>query len=132
MTRNKGLTLILAVLLTLVLLGSLSALAASNTVPVSRLDEDTFGISPNDLKPSNCTMNLTNIQTGAGLVFGTAANDLIMGSAGGDIILGAGGDDCIVAGGGNDNMIGGAGTDVCLGGPGTDAFPLGGCETQIQ
>jgi Ca2+-binding RTX toxin-like protein len=118
------------VLIIIIVLGAFNAIAASNTVPTSRAYEDSFGISPNDLKPSDCTMNISNITTGSGLIFGTAANDLIMGSTSGDIIFGAGGNDCIAGGAGNDWILGGAGTDVCIGGPGSNTFNT--CETEID
>lgn len=122
--------IVVVILGILIVFSTATAIAASNTVEPSRIYEDSFGISPNDLKPSDCTMNITSIRTGSGFIFGTAANDLIMGSAGGDWIFGLGGDDCIVGGGGNDTVFGGTGTDVCLGGPGADTFNA--CETEID
>jgi Ca2+-binding RTX toxin-like protein len=117
--------LTLIILFMLIVLGTVNAIAASNTVPASHVDEDSFDIFPNDLKPADCTMNITNIRAGSGILFGTAANDLIMGTASGDIIFGLGGNDCIVGGAGNDLILGGAGTDICFGGEGSDSL---GCE----
>jgi Ca2+-binding RTX toxin-like protein len=123
----------LGVIMTLVLIGlsAVSAVAASNTVPASNLDDDSFGITANDLKPSECAgINLTNVVVVSGIGAGTSGNDLILGSTGGDWMFGRGGDDCIIAGGGDDRIFGNNGTDVCNGGAGSDnAFQ---CETELN
>ncbi|MDF1501096.1 MAG: hypothetical protein P1P76_11565 [Anaerolineales bacterium] len=105
------------------------AVAASNTVPFTRLDEDSFPITANDLKPSGCSsLNLSNIVIGGN---GTNGNDLILGSAGDDDLSGGNGADCIVGGGGNDNLNGGQkGNDILLGGEGDDSLK-GGQDTDI-
>lgn len=136
-------------LLVMILLSVVGAVAASNTVPFTRLDDDSFPITANDLKPSACSsLNLTSVvvvTNGSG----TSGNDLILGSAGGDNLRGDDGDDCIVGGGGddtlqgqrgddiilgqdgNDTLRGNQGTDVCNGGDGTDqGHPS--CETEIS
>jgi hypothetical protein len=129
-------------LLVLIMLSLMTALAASNTVPASRLDDSRTSTDVNDLKPAQCAgLNLTNIVTGSGTFGGTTQNDLILGSSGADTIMGNAAlwdtsNDCIVGGGGNDNiwgdgwLLGGTGNDVCIGGPGTDTFHN--CEVQIQ
>jgi Ca2+-binding RTX toxin-like protein len=143
-------------LIVLVLVSILSAAAAANIVPSTRADDVSLGArTANQLKPPQCTMNLTNIVrcTGTALCSGTAANDLILGTPGNDTgangrIVGGAGDDCILGGAGdddlrgqggndiilggdgNDTINGGAGTDICYGGAGTDTFS--GCETIVD
>ena len=116
---------------TLILLGVVTAVAATNTVPSTRLDLKSASIGINHLKPAACSgIIFTNLITGAGTITGTAGNDLILGSAGADTIDGAGGNDCILGGGGDDQITGGDGNDICLGGPGTDIFID--CEGEYQ
>jgi Ca2+-binding RTX toxin-like protein len=125
-------------LVVLVLASVLSAAAAANIVPATRADDLSLGApTANQLKPPQCTMNLTNIVrcTGTALCSGTAGNDLMLGTAGNDTgnnarIVGGNGDDCILGGAGDDNLRGQGGNDVCIGGPGTDTFNT--CETSIQ
>jgi Ca2+-binding RTX toxin-like protein len=147
MSITKSLRVSITLLLTMVLLSVVGAVAASNTVPFTRLDDDSFSITANDLKPSACnSLNLTTIVVGAN---GTTGNDLILGTSGNDSLMGSDGDDCIVGGGGddalrgqkgndillgddgNDTINGGQDTDVCNGGPGTDSGHPS-CETEID
>ena len=109
-----------------------SALAATNTIPVSRAERDVSTITVDQKKPQPACNGITvttiitgggNGDNGANLVLGTAA---VNGN-----LRGMGGNDCIHGGGGNDALRGDAGTDVCIGGPGTDTFHAT-CETQIQ
>lgn len=122
-------------LILLFLASLITAMAASNTVPPTRLGQVNIPINANALKPPECAaLNLTNIvvcpSTG-GTCNGTDANDLILGSAFADNISGGKGDDCILGGGGDDFLKGDQGNDVCIGGPGNDTFHPS-CETQIQ
>lgn len=118
-------------LITLILVSSVTAVAATNTVPATRVTDQIRSVGVNDLKPSACAaLSLTNLVTGTGSLTGTAGNDLILASSSADTIDGLGGDDCILGGGGDDLITGGPGTDVCIGGPGTDIFAT--CETEIQ
>lgn len=118
-------------LVALILFSSVTAVAATNTVPVTWLDSATSSVGINDLKPSACAgLFLTNLVSGAGTFTGTSGNDLILGSSGVDAIDGLGGDDCILGGGGDDQISGGDGNDICLGGPGTDVFTT--CEGENQ
>ena len=112
----------LLVLLGVILVVSYTALSAANSVPLSRLGLTTKSITPNDLKPSECTMTITNVVycRAQGTCNGTNANDLIFGTPGNDKIQGKQGDDCILGGGGDDELYGDQGNDVCLGGPGTN------------
>ena len=115
----------------LVLVSVITAIAATNTIPPTRLGNQTRSISSNDLRPASCaSLDLRNIISGSGSITGTNGNDLILGSPGDDVIHGLGGDDCILGGGGNDTISGGDGTDVCNGGgnPG-DSFDA--CEAII-
>ena len=134
-------------LITLITVNAASAFAAANSVPASRLDDDSFSITANDLKPAECAaLNLTSIVVAGN---GTAGNDLILGTAGNDNLRGSDGDDCIVGGGGddsldgqkdndillgqdgNDSLRGSQDTDICDGGAGTDSGHNS-CETEIN
>jgi Ca2+-binding RTX toxin-like protein len=121
-------------LLILIIVGVISALAATNTVPTTRADSVSQAINANALKPIECAaLNLTSVVLcpgGGANCDGTGANELILGSLSAERIRGRGGTDCILGGDGNDNIIGNAGGDVCIGGPGTDTFAT--CETAIQ
>lgn len=108
------------ILIVLIAVNAASAFAAANSVPASRLDDDSFSITANDLKPSECSsLNLTNIVVAGD---GTASNDLILGTAGNDNIRGSDGDDCIVGGGGDDSLDGQKGNDILLGQDGNDSL----------
>ena len=122
------------ILFILISVSALTAIAAANTVPTSRLAQRTIAINANDLKPAACAaLNLTAVvacPSGGGACNGTAASELILGTANIDTIKGKGGSDCILGGAGDDDLSGNGGTDVCIGGPGTDTFHA--CATQIQ
>jgi Ca2+-binding RTX toxin-like protein len=118
-------------LVALIIITSVMAFAATNTIPDTNITYQTQTVGINNLKPSICAgWDLTNLITGAGTITGTAGNDLILGSSGADTIDGLGGNDCILGGGGDDLITGGDGTDVCIGGSGTETFIT--CETQIE
>jgi Ca2+-binding RTX toxin-like protein len=117
----------------LILISVVLAVAASNTVPGSRLASRSAAINANALKPVECAaLNLSAIVicSGSGTCNGTAANELVIGTSLADTIRGRGGTDCIMGGGGDDDITGSAGSDVCIGGPGNDTFHT--CETIIQ
>jgi Ca2+-binding RTX toxin-like protein len=121
------------VLVTLIFISTLTAMAAGNTIPTTRLDENTAAMNANAIKPAACSaLNLTAIVicSGVGICNGTGANELILGTPADQRIRGRGGTDCIVGGDGNDDLIGNNGGDICIGGPGTDTFTT--CETRIQ
>jgi len=121
------------VLAILIFISILAAVAAGNTIPATRLDENNAAMNANAIKPASCSaLNLTAIVIcpGGGTCNGTGANELLLGTSVGETIKGRGGTDCIVGGGGNDSLIGNGASDVCIGGPGTDNFTT--CETQIQ
>ncbi len=102
----------------LLLLASLGASAAANSVPATRLSSTTYATSPNQFAPAICAgISLTSIFVGGN---GGSGNDLVLGTAGTDTLSGNGGADCILGGGGNDNLSGNGGNDVIDGGPGTD------------
>lgn len=117
--------------LALILFSVVTAIAATNTVPSTRLDHHSAPIGLNDLSPSNCAgIFVTNLVTGSGTITGTGGNDLILASSAADTIDGLGGDDCIVGGGGDDFITGNDGADICIGGPDNDTFAT--CEGEIQ
>jgi len=98
----------------LVLVSVATAIAATNTVPPTRLDSQTRSITANSLKPAWCaSLDLSSVIAGSGAITGTNGNDLILGSAGDDTINGLDGNDCIVAGDGADTINGGNGSDIC-------------------
>ena len=109
-----------------------SALAATNSVPMSRAERDVSAVTVDQKKPKPACngITVTVLVTGGG--DGGNGDDLVIGTAAVDTNLrGKNGDDCILGGGGNDMLRGDGGTDVCIGGPGTDTFDAS-CETQIQ
>lgn len=115
----------------LLIISSMTAVAATNTVPPTRVDSQSIFFNINHLKPAACAgINVTNLVVGSGTIIGTEGNDLILGSFGADEIYGMGGNDCILGGGGDDIIDGGDGNDVCVGGPGSDTFAN--CEGEIQ
>lgn len=116
-------------LLILILIGAVTAIAATNTVPSTRIASQVDSVKVNDLKPAVCaSTQLTNLVIGSGTLSGTPGNDLILGSSGADMIDGLGGNDCIVGGGGDDQINGGDGNDACLMGTGNDIFTS--CEVE--
>ena len=118
-------------LIALIIISSVTAFAAVNTIQATNVAYQTMSVSINDLKPPACAgWFLTNLVTGTGSLTGTEGNDLILGSSDTDTIDGLGGDDCILGGGGDDQVTGGNGTDVCIGGPGNDTFTT--CEGENQ
>lgn len=124
------LRLTVVVLGVLVLSSMISAMAASNAVPQTGLDEIRHSTTVNELKPPQCdSLDLTNLIVATGMISGTAENDLILGSAGDDTISGEGGNDCIVSGSGDDILSGDSGTDVCIGGNGSDIL-FDSCESK--
>jgi len=122
-------------LVVLILVSIGSAVAATNTVPPSRLTDQKGIITVNTLKPPACAaLNLSAIivcPSAGGACDGTDASELILGGPLVDDIKGGKGDDCILGGGGDDQLRGDQGTDVCSGGPGNDGFHPS-CETQTQ
>ena len=114
-----------------IVMTSMTAIAAANTVPPSQVDDQSVSYNVNHLKPSACSgIVMSNLVTGSGTLTGSEGNDLIIASSGADVIDGAGGNDCILGGGGADTITGGDGSDVCLGGADADAFIT--CESEVQ
>ena len=133
MNRHFNLRAASWILIVLIFVSSITALAAGNTVPSTRLDEQASAVNANALKPASCAaLNLTRlvICTGAATCNGTNAKELILGTSNAETIQGRGGTDCILGGDGDDSIIGNGASDVCIGGPGTDTFTT--CETIIQ
>jgi Ca2+-binding RTX toxin-like protein len=116
-------------LLALVSASAITALAAANLVPVTRLMDQSSGIAISDLAPPACDSIRATLQTiivcTGGNCSGSNANELILGSAGNVTIDGKNGDDCIVGGGEGDSLYGGNGNDVLVGGPGADTLDGG-------
>ena len=109
-----------------------SALAATNSVPMSRAERDVSAVTVDQKKPKPACNGITVTVLATGGGDGGNGDDLVIGTAAADTNLrGKTGDDCIVGGGGNDMLRGDGGNDVCIGGPGTDTFDAS-CETQIQ
>jgi hypothetical protein len=133
MKRKFQRKLIMLILLLLIILGAGSALAAANIVPPTSIGEY-FGpaITPNDLKPPECSaIHVDQITAGSGIINGTASNNLILGSAGPDTITASNQGsrwltNCIVGGAGNDRIYGSKKDEIILGGPGDDYIDGGG------
>lgn len=118
-------------LFALLIITAVTALAATNTVPSTRVVNASISFNINHLKPAACAgITVSTIVTGSTTINGTGGNDLILGSANLDTISDLAGDNCILGGDGDDVIIGGPGSDVCIGGSGNDTFLA--CETQIQ
>jgi RTX calcium-binding nonapeptide repeat (4 copies) len=112
-------------MLLLLALGLVSALAASNTVPVTHVGSVSRAITVPELAPPECASiaaGLTDLIVGGGTIDGDNGNSLILGSPGDDLVRARQGNDCVVGGGGNDDLRGNQGTDVLVGGPGNDAL----------
>ncbi|MBP7963703.1 MAG: hypothetical protein KBG20_09470 [Caldilineaceae bacterium] len=108
-------------LLILIPLSAMSALAATNTVPITGLGGVSKAIEANELKPAECdAMTLSGYDLVDGKIRGDGANSLFLGSPGIDDIKARDGNDCLVGGGGNDILRGNYGNDVILGGDGDD------------
>jgi Ca2+-binding RTX toxin-like protein len=104
-------------------LGAVTALAAANAVPATRVGQSNHPVLLQQLVPSECSGisgGLSNLVVGSGNFDGTNAGDLILGSASPDDIRGRQGTDCIVGGDGNDALNGNQGNDVLVGGGGDD------------
>lgn len=102
---------------------AMTAVAAMNTVPPTRLDSHVITFQINHLRPAACAgLSLSNLVTGSATLTGTEGNDLILASNEADTIDGLGGSDCIVGGGGDDVINGGTDADLCIGGAGSDTF----------
>jgi hypothetical protein len=124
-------------LATLVILSISMAFAAANTVRSTRVQNTVLqsSLTANMLKPTYCTMNLTQVvlvtgttqyndNTGSSLILGNSANNKITNKTKNP--------DCILAGGGNDTITGNGANngDVCDGGPGTDSASK--CTTTLN
>ena len=122
------------ILFILIFISTITAIAAGNTIPATRLDETTAAMNANAIKPAACaSLNLTAIvvcTSAGGNCNGSNASELILGSPSDDNIRSDKGDDCILGGGGNDAIRGEQGMDICIGGPGSNTFHPS-CETQI-
>jgi len=102
------------------LLGAFSARAATNVVPQSFLGANSFPITPDNLKPPECSaIRVTSVILSSAAGGGTA-DALVIGTSGADDIRTGGKPNCILGGGGDDAIRGGGGDDVILGGPGAD------------
>ena len=111
----------------LILASGISAYAAANSVPRSKVADYRTAITANALKPAECAgISLSNVITGRGELSGTNGNDLLLGSSIADEIRGDEGNDCIVGGAGEDDLRGNSGNDVLLGGPDSDRLRGGG------
>ena len=114
MIRRFIVPLTILALLAVIVVGVISAVAAGNSVPASRLGDSSRAITANSLKPSQCSsINVTKIVLCSGVFCsGDDSNDLILGTSGFNWITGGNGDDCIVGGGGLDICSGGGGNNV--------------------
>jgi Ca2+-binding RTX toxin-like protein len=123
MRRSWTVRMVAAMLASLTVLGAVTALAAANAVPATRIGQSDHPVLLQQLVPSQCSGisgSLSNLVVGSGSFDGTNAGDLILGSAGADTIGGWQGSDCIVGGDGNDVLNGEQGNDVLIGGAGDD------------
>lgn len=86
--------------------------------------EDYFAGSANQIELVKFTdtdwFSLSDLVSGATLIFGTASAETLNGTAGGDALYGYDGDDTLNGDAGNDILRGGLGADALDGGDGTD------------
>jgi Ca2+-binding RTX toxin-like protein len=114
MRRSWTTRMVAAMLASLVVLGAVTALAAANAVPATRIGQSDHPVLLQQLVPGQCAGiagSLSNLVVDSGSFDGTNAGDLILGSAGPDDIQGRQGNDCIVGGDGND-VLNGTGNDA--------------------
>jgi len=117
--------LLAVMVLSLTALGAVTAMAAANSVPATRIGQSDHPVLLQQLVPGECASiagSLTALVVGSGTFDGAAASELILGSGGADTIRGRQGNDCIVSGDGNDDLEGNQGNDVLVGGGGNDAL----------
>jgi Ca2+-binding RTX toxin-like protein len=115
-------------MMSLAALSAVTALAAANTVPATRIGQSDHAVTLQQLAPPECAAiaaGLTSLIVGSGAFDGDNGNNLILGSAGNDLIRALQGNDCVVGGGGNDDLRGNQGNDVLVGGSGNDALTGG-------
>jgi hypothetical protein len=112
--------------LSLAALGAITALAAANAVPATKVGQSDHPVTVQQLAPPECASIAAGLTwppvVGSGSFDGSSGNDLILGSPGVDTIRGRQGSDCIVGGGGDDDLQGNQGNDVLVGGADNDAL----------
>lgn len=97
--RPRHLLALAGVLLLVLVAGSFyAAFTASATVAPSSVGYQSSTVSPNDLKPAECTMNVTSVVGGSGTIAATAQNQLVLGSSSADTVT-LQKNDCFVGGG---------------------------------
>ena len=121
--------LALILLAALIFITAIYAIAAGNTVPETRLTDQSSAVPASAIAPPECdsirySLEAVVVCTG-GVCNGSNANELIFGTNGNDTINGKNGDDCIVGGDGGDIISGDNGNDVLVGGPGSDTLDGG-------
>jgi hypothetical protein len=97
--RPRHVLALAAIGLLVLLAGSFYAVfTASATVGVSSVGYQSSTVSPNDLKPAECTMTVTSVLGGSGTINATAQNQLVLGSSAKDTVT-LQKNDCFVGGG---------------------------------
>jgi hypothetical protein len=112
-------------ILSLVALGAVTAMAAANSVPATRIGVSNHPVTVQQLAPPECASiaaGLTSLIVGSGTFDGDNGSNLILGSPDADTIRARQGNDCVVGGGGDDDLMGDQGTDVLIGGSGDDTL----------
>ena len=115
-----------ALLVLLLLVGTVMALLVSNTVVLGSNTVITAA-RPLAVIPEECSHIEFDGEPLVGedkseVLEGTEGNDLIIGNGGSDKLEGLGGDDCLVGGADSDSLRGGDGNDILLGGESTDTL----------
>src|SRR5689334_21903668 len=97
--KPRHLVTLAGIALVVLLAGSFyAAYTASATVGASSVGYQSSTVAPNDLKPVECTMNVTSVMAGNGIINATAQNQLVLGATGRDIVT-LQKNDCYVGGG---------------------------------
>lgn len=97
--RPRHLFALAGVLLLVLVAGSFyAAFTASATVAPSSVGYQSSSVSPNDLKPAECTMTVTSVIAGSGTISATSQFQLVLGSSAKDTVS-LQKNDCFVGGG---------------------------------
>ena len=97
--RPRHLLALAAIGLLVLVAGSFyAAYTASATVGSSSLGYQSSNVVANDLKPAECTMNVTSVIAGSGTINATAQYQLVLGSSARDVVT-LQKNDCFVGGG---------------------------------
>ncbi len=115
----------LVMLVALIAATVFAAIAAANIVPGSYVGIRGVPINPNSLKPTGCTINITNVVVTQGDLTVSTPNTLVLAGTGkNNVDIVTAGGVCVVAGAGNDFISATTGSGYVDAGPGNDHCSL--------